>query len=398
MASRRVKSSSLQWKQRSGLLATYSGLSNSPVATYSCVMPKAATKASASRLCDSGSEAESAVTATALVPRARWGAHAREAEPGPREKATMTRPMAERSARSWRCFSSREPRVVRFVKAAISLGQARRTVLPSLLKWQHIRLVGGRLLGFGQDAGGGHLVAFLQIHQADALRGAPGLANGGRLDPDDLAVLADDHDVGILLHQENAHHAPGLVGGLHVDDTLAAAGNQAVGRQRGALAVAVLGDGKEQSFLLGHFHANQVIVRVETHGAHAARLPAHRADVFLAEADGMAAVGGEEHVVVAVSNLGADEFVAFVQRDGDDAARHGVIELGEFALLDDAVLGDHDDVLVGDEILNAEEGLGLFVGLQVDEVGEVLALARGGGIGNFVGLEPVDAAARSEDQ
>src|ERR1035441_6424422 len=74
MASRRVKSSSLQWKQRSGLLATYSGLSNSPVATYSWAMPKRATKASASRLCDSGSEAESAVMATACGPRARLAA------------------------------------------------------------------------------------------------------------------------------------------------------------------------------------------------------------------------------------------------------------------------------------------------------------------------------------
>src|ERR1035438_3454467 len=137
----------------------------------------------------------------------------------------MTRPMAERSARSWRCFSSREPEVVRFVKAAIRsrlgpktapdpegtpvaarIGAAtvreRLPKIPSLLKWQHVRLVGGRLLGFRQDAGGGHLVAFLQIHQTDALRGAAGLANGGRLDADDLAVLADDHDVGILRSEE----------------------------------------------------------------------------------------------------------------------------------------------------------------------------------------------------
>src|ERR1017187_3631189 len=274
----------------------------------------------------------------------------------------------------------------------------RRPVLPSLLQWEQVRFVGGRLLGFRQDAGGGHLVAFLQIHQADALRGAPGLPDGGRLDADDLAVLADNHDVGILLHQQNAHYAPGLVGGLHVDDALAAAGNQAVGCQRGALAVTVFGDGEEQPFLLSHLHADQVIVRVETHTAHAARLAAHGAHVFLAEAYGLAPVGSQEHVVVAVRDLGADEFVAVVQRDGDDAARHGVVELGELAFLDDAVFGDHHDVLVGDEILDAEEGPGFLVILQVDEVAEVLALAGGGGVGNLVCLEPVDAAARGEDQ
>src|ERR1019366_2391930 len=91
-------------------------------------MPKLSTKASASRLCDSGSEAESAVTATALGPRTRWAAHARYAESVPPEKATMTRPMAERSARSWRCFSSREPGVVRFVKADIRLDRRNRQV------------------------------------------------------------------------------------------------------------------------------------------------------------------------------------------------------------------------------------------------------------------------------
>src|ERR1019366_5788965 len=270
-------------------------------------------------------------------------------------------------------------------------------MLPSLLKRKHLRVVGGRLLGFGQDAGGSDLVAFFQIHQTDALGGASGLANGGRLDADDFAVLADDHDVGILLHEENAHHAPGLVGGLHVDDALAAARGEAVVFERGALAVTVLGDGEEQPVLLDHFHADEVIVAGETHGANAARLAAHGADVLLAEADSLASVGGEEHVVVAVGDLGAEEFVAIVQRHGDDAARHGVVELGEFALLDDAVFGDHHDVLVGDEILDAEEGLGLLVGLQVDEVGEVLALAGGGGVGNLVGLEPVDAAVGGGD-
>ncbi len=39
-----------------------------------------------------------------------------------------------------------------------------------------------------------------------------------------------------------------------------------------------------------------------------------------------------------------------------------------------------------------QERLHGLVGLQVDQVGDVLALAGGGGVGNLVNLEPVDAA------
>ena len=97
-------------------------------------------------------------------------------------------------------------------------------------------------------------------------------------------------------------------------------------------------------------------------------------------------------------DLGADQFVAFVQRHRNNAARHRVVELGEFALLDHAVLRHHHDVLVGHEILDAEEGLGLLVGLQVDQVGKVLALPGSRGVGDLVGLQPVDPATRCEDQ
>src|SRR5674476_10039 len=130
-------------------------------------------------------------------------------------------------------FEDRSLTVAARIRAATGVPSGSGAVFLILLKRKHLRVVGGRLLGFGQDAGGSDLVAFFQIHQTDALGGATGLANGGRFDADDFAVLADDHDVGILLHEENAHHAPGLVGGLHVDDALAAARGEAVVFERG---------------------------------------------------------------------------------------------------------------------------------------------------------------------
>src|ERR1035438_7805945 len=233
----------------------------------------------------------------------------------------MTRPMAERPASSLRSFSSSEPGVVTSTSAAIELGPLSKTALPtrrvpsgsgavfpSLLKREGLRLVGGNFLGFLQDAGGGHLVAVFEIHQPDALGGAARLANGGRLDADHLAVLADNHHIRIFLHQQYAHHAAGLVGGLHVDDALAAARGEAVGIERGALAVTVLRDGEEQSLFLDNFHADQVIVLVEAHGAHAARLAAHGAHVLFAEADRLTFVRAQEDArdsMVACKSAGA---------------------------------------------------------------------------------------------
>ncbi len=62
----------------------------------------------------------------------------------------------------------------------------------------------------------------------------------------------------------------------------------------------------------------------ERHAAHAARVAAHRAHVVLVEAHGLAAVGEQHHVVLAVGERGADQEVALVEVDGDDAALRAV--------------------------------------------------------------------------
>src|SRR5947209_11454361 len=61
-----------------------------------------------------------------------------------------------------------------------------------------------------------------------------------------------------FLHREDADHAAGLVGGLHVDDPLATARRESIILQRSALAVAVFGDGQEdrKSTRLNSSHAN----------------------------------------------------------------------------------------------------------------------------------------------
>ena len=74
------------------------------------------------------------------------------------------------------------------------------------------------------DDGGGYLVVGLQVEQADALRGAAGGADGFGVDADDLAELADDHQLRGVVHQLNAADAADARGDGHVLDALAAAG------------------------------------------------------------------------------------------------------------------------------------------------------------------------------
>ena len=143
--------------------------------------------------------------------------------------------------------------------------------------------------------------------------------------------------------------------------------------------------------------ADDVVALAEVDAAVAVGGAAHGAEVLLVEADGHAVVGGEEDDLLAVGDAGGDELVVLVDADGDDAAGHDVGEVLERGLLDGAVAGGEEDVLaLFFEVADGEDGDDLFAGLEVDEGGHGLALAGGADVGDFVDLEPVDAAGVGE--
>ena len=72
---------------------------------------------------------------------------------------------------------------------------------------------------------------------------------------------------------------------------------------------------------------------LERHAAHAARRAAHRPHVLLVEAHRLAAVGEQHHVVHAVGERGADQVVARIEVDRDDAGLARVAELVEAVFL-----------------------------------------------------------------
>ena len=102
--------------------------------------------------------------------------------------------------------------------------------------------------------------------------------------------------------------------------------------------------------------------------------------------------------MIPAGEAGAQKFVAFVEGERDDAARHGVVELRQLALLDHAAFGHHHDELVVHELAHRQEGLHLLVLLQVDQARNVLALAGGAGVGKLIDFEPEHPPAVGERQ
>ena len=124
---------------------------------------------------------------------------------------------------------------------------------------------------------------------------------------------------------------------------------------------------------------------------------AHGADVALFEADGHAEVRGEEDDLRAIGDAGGDQLVVGIDADGDDAARHDVREVLERSLLDGALLrGEEDELAFFFKIADRQDGADFFAGLEIEQALHRLALAGGADVGNFVDLEPVDAAGVGE--
>ena len=146
-------------------------------------------------------------------------------------------------------------------------------------------------------------------------------------------------------------------------------------------------------------HADQVVALFHADAPDTVCLAAHGADVFFVEADGLAFVRGQEHDLLAVGEIGCDQFVALLDADGVDAVRAHVGEVLELGLFHQAVAGGEENVLARlFEIADGEHGANRLARLQADQVADVLAFAGSADVGNFVHLQPVDASGVGEDQ
>src|SRR5207237_1484644 len=149
------------------------------------------------------------------------------------------------------------------------------------------------LLALGETRDRRDALPFLEVDQAHTLRVAANHADLVDPQADHLPTARDQHDLIVIRHHANADHAPGLVGGLHGDDALAAAPRETVLVHLGPLAVAVLGHGQKRRTRLDQIDGDELVALVELHAPHAVRVAAHRTSLDLFEADRLAEARGE---------------------------------------------------------------------------------------------------------
>ena len=106
----------------------------------------------------------------------------------------------------------------------------------------------------------------------------------------------------------------------------------------------------------------------------------------------------QQNFPLAVGELHADEPVAFIQRQRDDAALAGIAVGREFGLLDDALRGGHHDEPVFTEFFDRHSRGDLLFAGQRQQIHERLALGSPAGVRNLMDLQPIDLPGIREEQ
>mmetsp|Transcript_70446 Transcript_70446/g.165983 ORF Transcript_70446/g.165983 Transcript_70446/m.165983 type:complete len:904 (-) Transcript_70446:3267-5978(-) len=247
------------------------------------------------------------------------------------------------------------------------------------------------------------LGAVIQRDQRDALGGATKLTDLGDAGAHQHALVGDQHDLVFRPHQRGCHDAAIALALLDRDHALGTPAVAGVFEDAGALAEAVLG-GRQHALRLvfGHQHRNQALVGLQHHAAHTAGGAAHRAHIVFVEANGLATVAEQHHVVVAIGQRRADQVIALIQVNGNDAGLAGVAEVLQRGLLHRAHGRSHEDEVI---LREAAELAGewqhdgdLLAGLQREHVDDGLAARRARALRHLPDLEPIDAAAVGEAQ
>src|SRR5690606_19478 len=157
-----------------------------------------------------------------------------------------------RPASLWCCFRSAVLRV-----PGLRFRRGRRILL----------LVDGPLVF---ETGHGHrAVSLVEIHQPHALRRTADDGDPARPGSQNHALLRDEHQLLVVEDAGDAHHLAIPLGGLDVDDAVAAAALDPVLVDDRALAVAVLGHGQNRAAGPQHLHADDLIPRPERDAPHA---------------------------------------------------------------------------------------------------------------------------------
>src|SRR5207244_1167797 len=127
-------------------------------------------------------------------------------------------------------------------------------------------------------------------------------------------------------------------------------------------------------------HADHVVPFVQGDATYAVRGTPHRSDVFLFETDDDSVAGAEQNLPLAVRDLHANQLVALVQRQRDNAALAWIPVCGKLRLLDSTHPRRHDHVAILTEFLDGQGGRHLLVPGEGEEIDHRLALGGPAGL------------------
>src|SRR5204862_8361481 len=106
----------------------------------------------------------------------------------------------------------------------------------------------------------------------------------------------------------------------------------------------------------------------------------------------------QQQVILGGDQPGRDDLVVVAQVDRDDAARPDVLERGQLGLLHQAAAGGEHQVRRYLVVAQREHLGDPLVRLEGEQVGHVLAAGVAAGVGQLVGLGPVDPALVGEEK
>src|ERR1700674_4345572 len=200
------------------------------------------------------------------------------------------------------------------------------------------------------------LLALSQIDEGHALGGAAHLADLVHARADQHTARCDQHDLVLGRGERGGHDLAVALRGLDRDHALGAAAVARVFGDRRALAVAVLGGGEHAlRLVLRHQQRDPLAALGEVHAADPTSSSTHRSHVVLVEAHGLALVGEQHHVVLAIGDRHTHEAISLVQVHRDDSRGARARVIGERGLLHYTLLGGEEHVAVLAELAHRQD-------------------------------------------
>src|SRR5690606_13142711 len=122
----------------------------------------------------------------------------------------------------------------------------------------------------------------------------------------------------------------------------------------------------------------------------------HRAHVVLVEADRLATARAQDDLLRAISDVGGDEAIVWIELDRDDAGLTRPRERIERSLLHRSRRGRHEHELVLFELVDGQHGIDTLAFLQRQEVYDRLATRATACLRQLIDLEPIELAGARE--